>query len=366
MFYRSTGVGRLFDYLAAALLSDPALEALHTAVPASERESFLAAYRDPRVRPSFVPYAPMTLGDLLAKGRLLRGLRGEVSLFVYPSHNVPFGAPQPFLVNVNDVTAFSPLFRVPWHRRWRRGAFRWLLGRTLRRATRVVTLSRAAEQDLLALFPTARGRTEVVYPWVADVFFEPPQPGAAVPGVDAFGDHLLFLGLRIHHKNLEGILAAFERLAPQFPRLRLVIAGRRYQDPDMVDAWKRRSPLAGRVVEVVDPDDRQIVRLLAQARVFVFPSFAEGFGLPPLEAMAAGVPVVGSDLPVFREVYGEAFLPVDPGSPESIASGVRQVLADAGLASRLAAAGLERARAFRKESSQARYRELVRSLAQAR
>ncbi|KAB2964863.1 MAG: glycosyltransferase family 4 protein [Thermoanaerobaculia bacterium] len=363
MFFRSTGVGRLFDYLLATLLADPSIEALHTAVPAAEREPFLGAFPDPRVKPSFVPYGPMTLGDLFLKRRLLRALREEVSLFVFPSHNVPLGAPRPFLVSVNDVTAFSPYFRVPWHREWRRSAFRWLLGRTLRRAARVVTISRTAERDLLEEFPGARGRTEVIHPWVADLFFEPPSPSAGASGAELPEDYLLYLGLRIHHKNLDGILAAFERLAPEFPRLHLVIAGRRYRDPDMVDAWKRRSPLAARVLEIVGPDDAHVVQLLAGARAFVFPSFLEGFGLPPLEAMAAGVPVVCSDLPIFREVCGEAFRPVDPARPESIASGVREVLTDPALAFSLISAGRERAQRYRKQPSQARYRELVRSLA---
>ena len=82
----------------------------------------------------------------------------------------------------------------------------------------------------------------------------------------------------------------------------------------------------GRLIEISDPSDDDIARLFGGAKAFVFPSFAEGFGLPPLEAMASGVPVVCSDIPVFREVYGDAVLYVDPNRPESIAAALRALL----------------------------------------
>jgi alpha-1,3-rhamnosyl/mannosyltransferase len=90
------------------------------------------------------------------------------------------------------------------------------------------------------------------------------------------------------------------------------------------------------------------------------PSFAEGFGLPPLEAMAAGVPVVCSDIPVFREVYGEAVRYVDPSRPESIAAGMREVLDDSGLSGSLRQRGRERASIYRQERSIRKYLDLVR------
>jgi glycosyltransferase involved in cell wall biosynthesis len=174
------------------------------------------------------------------------------------------------------------------------------------------------------------------------------------------GEYLMYLGLRIAHKNVEGILRAFRFLSNEFPGLKLVIAGSRYSTPDMVDRWKTDPRLAGRLVEIPEPSDEEIVRLFSGAKAFVFPSFAEGFGLPPLEAMAAGVPVVCSDIPVFREVYGDAARYVDPGRPESIADGVREILNDPASASLLSARGRKRAGTYRRDRFIRAYLEIVR------
>ncbi|MEK7365411.1 MAG: glycosyltransferase, partial [Candidatus Deferrimicrobiota bacterium] len=120
--------------------------------------------------------------------------------------------------------------------------------------------------------------------------------------------------------------------------------------------------LMGRLIEIPDPSDDEIARLFGGAKAFVFPSFAEGFGLPPLEAMASGVPVVCSDIPVFREVYGDAVRYVDPSRPESIAEGVREILTDDGSSRRFALHGRARAELYRRERSLNAYLDLIRSM----
>jgi glycosyltransferase involved in cell wall biosynthesis len=127
----------------------------------------------------------------------------------------------------------------------------------------------------------------------------------------------------------------------------------------MVDRWKTDPRLKDRLIEIADPTDEEIVRLLSRAKAFIFPSFAEGFGLPPLEAMASGVPVVCSDIPVFREVYGDAVRYVDPNRAESIAGGIREVLDDSGLSDSLRKRGRERASIYRQESSIRKYLDLA-------
>ena len=141
--------------------------------------------------------------------------------------------------------------------------------------------------------------------------------------------------------------------------MRLVVAGGRYTTPDMVDRWKTDPRLKDRLIEIPDPTDEEIVRLFSGAKAFVFPSFAEGFGLPPLEAMAAGVQVVCSDIPVFREVYGDAVLYVDPNRPESIAAALRALLTDPSLSSDLRARGKKQALKYRRGQHMARYIDLL-------
>jgi glycosyltransferase involved in cell wall biosynthesis len=352
MFYRCSGVGRVFENLLSAFIDSSEMEEMATILPASLRETFRNQFPSPKVKPVHVPYGPMGLGDLFRKGRVLRSFVGKVGFFFFPGHNVPFSVPGRYIMSVNDVTVFSPHFEAPWYRK---AGFRWLLSRAVRGAEKVVTISEVAKADIIREFSVPPEKVRVIYPWVKDIFFQPSPAGPAAME----GEYLLFLGLRIPHKNLDGLIRAFLGIAEEFPGIRLVIAGSRYSTPDMVDQWKEDPRLKGKLVEILDPTDEEIARLFAGAKAFVFPSFAEGFGLPPLEAMASGVPVVCSDIPVFREVYGEAVCYVDPKDSNSIVDGIRRVHRDPDLAGDLVTKGRHQAMRYRRARSLEGYLDMI-------
>jgi glycosyltransferase involved in cell wall biosynthesis len=355
MFFRCSGVGRVYENLLTAFAGNADIGEIHTIVPALHKERFLEQFSHPRIMPTFVGYRPMGFGDLAQKAVLLRSLRRKVRLYFFPGHNVPLSVPGRYIVSVNDVTVFSPHFRLPWYRK---AGFRWLLSRAVHGAEAVVTISETVKGDLVREFGLPKGKIRVIYPWVKEIFFSPPGD-APLPESLRGKDYILYVGLRIEHKNVEGILRAFLLLADEFPDLRLVVAGGRYSTPDMVDRWKTDPRLKDRLIEISDPTDKEIARLFPGAKAFVFPSFAEGFGLPPLEAMAAGAPVVCSDIPVFREVYGDAVLYVDPSRPESIAAAVRTLLINPSLSSDLRAGGKKQSSKYRGNQLMARYIDLL-------
>jgi glycosyltransferase involved in cell wall biosynthesis len=342
MFYRCSGVGRVYENLMAAFAGNSAVGEIYTIVPALHKQRFLEQFSHPMIVPTFVGYGPMGVGDLVLKSAVLRSLRKKVGLYFFPGHDVPLSVPGRYIVSVNDVTVFSPHFRLPWYRK---AGFRWLLSRAVHGAETVVTISETVKEDLVREFGLPPEKIRVIYPWVKESFFEPPP----TEGSPVSGEYLLYLGLRIAHKNVEGVIRAFLLLLDDFPKLKLVIAGSRYSTPDMVDRWKGDPRLKDRLIEIISPSDVEILRLLSRAKAFVFPSFAEGFGLPPLEAMASGVPVVCSDIPVFREVYGDAVRYVDPARPESIAAGIRKVLNEPPYASLLMGRGRKQAGIYRRE-----------------
>ncbi|HEY5460485.1 MAG TPA: glycosyltransferase family 1 protein, partial [Deferrimonas sp.] len=307
MFYRCSGVGRVYENLLTAFAGNADVGEIHTVVPSSHRERFLEQFSHPMIVPTFVGYGPMGFGDLVLKSAVLRSLRREVGLYFFPGHNVPLSVPGRYIVSVNDVTVFSLHFLLAWYRKT---AFRRLLSRAVHGAETVVTISETVKGDLVREFGLRPEKIRVIYPWVKEIFFGPPGDDP-LPEPLRGKDYILYVGLRIAHKNVEGVLRAFLLLVDDFPELRLVVAGGRYTTPDMVDRWKTDPRMKNRLIEISDPTDEEIVRLFSRAKAFVFPSFAEGFGLPPLEAMAFGVPVVCSDIPVFREVYGDAVRYVD-------------------------------------------------------
>jgi glycosyltransferase involved in cell wall biosynthesis len=353
MFYRCSGVGRVFENLLEAFPVQAGVGEIHTVVPATHRDRFLEQFRQSSIKPVFVGFGPMSPGDLFRKSDILRSLSDKVRLFFFPGHNVPLSMPGRYIVSVNDVTVFSEHFPLPWHRK---AGFRWLLSRAVRGAETVVTISETVKGDLVREFALPPGKVHVIYPWVKETFFLPP-PDNKFP---VSGEYILYLGLRIAHKNVEGVIRAFLLLVDEFPGLKLVIAGGRYSTPDMVDRWSVDPRLKGRLIEITDPSDEEVRRLFGGAKAFVFPSFAEGFGLPPLEAMASGVPVVCSDIPVFREVYGDAVRYVDPTNPDSIAEGILRILGDPGHAAILAQRGKERAATYRHDRSVRGYLDLLR------
>lgn len=355
MFYKCSGVGRVYENLMGAFAGNADLGEIHTLVPLSLKSRFLQQFPNPEIRPRFVDYGPMGFGDLVRKTAALRSLRGTVKRYFFPGHNVPLSVPGRYIVTVNDVTVFSPHFVLS---PYRKAGFHWLVSRAVHGAEAVVTISEAVKEDLVREFGLRPEKIRVIYPWVKEIFFRPPEE-ETLPEPLHGKEYILYVGLRIAHKNVEGILRAFRLLADEFPDLRLVVAGSRYTTPDMVDSLRADPGLKDRVIEIPDPTDAEIVRLFSRARAFVFPSFAEGFGLPPLEAMAAGAPVVCSELPVFREVYGDAALFVDPNRPEAIAEGVRELLTDPSYASRLAERGRKRADSYRQERSVRAYLELL-------
>jgi glycosyltransferase involved in cell wall biosynthesis len=173
---------------------------------------------------------------------------------------------------------------------------------------------------------------------------------------------VLYVGNLKPHKNLERLLDAVERLwSSGVEDVGLLVVG-----GEISTLQSLRRAVGDRRhqrVRFLGPVDAGALSVLYRlASVFAFPSLCEGFGLPPLEAMACGTPVVTSNVSSLPEVTGGAALLVDPYDVESIAAGLRSVLTDAALADRLRRQGIEQARTFSWERSAARTRQIYASV----
>ncbi len=231
-----------------------------------------------------------------------------------------------------------------WHRLEMRP--RW----QARFSHRIIAVSDSTKADIVSLYGIDPANIERIYSGVAEEF-APARAADAAAFRAAQGlpeRYVLFLGTREPRKNVQGVLAAFELLGhdPALDDVELVVAGGPGwlcgDLPDLV----RRSPAAARIRFVDYVDDRSRAMLYASASAFVYPSFLEGFGFPPLEAMACGTPVVTSDSSSLAEVAGDAALLVHPYRASDIAFALRQILTDSKLAADLSKKGLARAREF--------------------
>lgn len=235
-------------------------------------------------------------------------------------------------------------------------------------ADRVVTISEAVRDEIVAHYGVEPRRLAVARPGV-DAGFFCPRPDHEVETVRrAHGialPYVLFQGTLEPRKNLDGLLDAWELLPePLRQRHALVLSGGKgWLDAALlrrVEALERRGLPIVRTGYV---PETELPALYTGASAFVFPSHYEGFGMPVLEAMACGTPVVASHVASILEVAGDAALLVDPRAPQSIAAALETLLSDAALAARLGARGGARALDFGWERSGRVVAEVLRELA---
>jgi glycosyltransferase involved in cell wall biosynthesis len=216
------------------------------------------------------------------------------------------------------------------------------------RADAVVCVSEATARDATALLRVPPERI-VVTPLGVDASFRPVEPGDAVPVLERHRvrpPYVLFVGLAQPRKNLETIVRVFGRLAARIDDLSLVLAGPDGYPEGRLDVLLKETGAVERVrlLDYVPVED--LPALYAQARALLFPSRDEGFGLPVLEAMACGCPVVASTAGALPEVAGDAAMLFAPDAVDDYEEALARLLDDPDERAAWAARGVERARAF--------------------
>jgi len=214
-----------------------------------------------------------------------------------------------------------------------------LARRHAHRADRIIVPSRFTAAEVERVLEVPIDRIAVCSPGAPE--WSPRQSHVATDG------YVLFFGTLEPRKNVGGLLDAYERLLGRRPVPELRLAGKESEEARPWLDRISRPPLAGHVRHIgyVDPSQRRA--LYEGARVLVQPSFEEGFGLPVLEAMTLGVPVVAADRGALPEVLGDAGLLVNPERPDELASAIERAIDDDSFASAAAAKGVLRARQFR-------------------
>jgi len=275
---------------------------------------------------------PLELGSAVEQ-RVLEGDRGTwweqttlrravdrdaPDVFFAPAYTAPLALRMPLAVTIHDVS-FSA--HPEWFR-WREGTRRrWVTRRTARAARIVFTDSQFSRREIARHYEIPSARIEVIYPGLT-----PRATGVARKRESL----VLYAGSIFNRRRLPDLIAAFAIASRDFPLARLVIAGDdRTWPPQDLAAVARDHGVAGRVELRDYVSDDELASLYARACVCVFLSEYEGFGLTPLEALAAGVPVVVLDTAVAREVYGEAAQYVAKGDIEGAVTAIQATLASA-------------------------------------
>ena len=335
-----TGIG----YLTLSLLSRLARRNAHAYVgmsqaPPSHADDLQAA--GVRIEQQSAP-----LGLWWQQLRLPKRLAaGDVDLFWSPLMTLPTRLPVPGVVTIHDLTT---LLLPETHRLKNRLTTRPFLKRTIAVASRIVTDSESSARDIRAWFPESADRLHIVYPGIDTEFT--PASGERIDelrrGLGYPNGYLLYVGTVEPRKNLKLLLDVWEELRrddPDFPPL--VVAGPYgWGSSELVSRIER---LEGTGLSYFGHAERsRLVELFQAATAFVYPSLYEGFGLPPAEALACGIPTVVSDRSSLPEVVGDAGLLFDPGQPSELADALRRLLGDPGLARDLSRRAVTQAATF--------------------
>lgn len=270
---------------------------------------------NPRFTKQLADYRWYSLAEQRGMPKLVRA--AGIDLMHYPHFNVPLLAPAPFIVTIHDLilthfptrraTTLGPL--TYWVKQL---AYRVTLSRAVARASHILTVSNFTKQDIRQYFGYDPKKVSVTYEAV-DAFPKPAvDDGTLVQRAGIPGRYLLYVGNAYPHKNLEQFTHFLRALPPKHADLTLVVVCK----PDyFLERFRKQVADAGLAARVIFPgyvDDATLGALYRRAHAYVFPSLYEGFGLPPLEAMAQGTPVLSSNAACMPEVLGDAALYFKP------------------------------------------------------
>jgi len=265
---------------------------------------------------------------------------------------VPLLNPRRTVVTIHDL---GYLYYPEAHTRFSRWYLHWSTLFSARTARRIIAVSAATADDLARRYHVPRSKIRVVLHGVDPVFRRITDPAVIAEarvrhGLGA-GPYLLFVGTLQPRKNLSMLIDAFARLldawdAADGPPPRLALGGKKGWLYDTLFAQVERLDLIGRVRFLGYVPDADLPPLMSGATAVVLPSLFEGFGLPALEALACGAPLLAADATSLPEVTGDAALLLDPRNPAAWAAAMRRVLRDPDLRADLARRGPERAAQF--------------------
>lgn len=360
-FYGPVGRGGLGRYTMELIRALEAIDTENKYVVFLRRENFdQYTPTNPRFRKALADFRWYSVEEQLYFPRVL--LRERCDLVHFPHFNVPLLYRRPFVVTVHDLillrfptlraTTLSPLlYRLKFL------VYRLVIWNAIARAKKIITISEYTKWDILDRYRISPKRIAVTYEAtrsfcymmrddLARHFFESLgllSKKETASFYDILEPYTLYVGNAYPHKNLESLLAAFDRFPDERARL-VLVGGDDYFYRRLKLYAKKRN--IRRVIFAGAVSDECLDLLYRHARVSVFPSRYEGFGLPPLEAMANGSPVIAAHAAAFPEVLGDAALFFDPDDPDALRKSLVEVWHDEALRVSLRQKGFARVAEF--------------------
>jgi glycosyltransferase involved in cell wall biosynthesis len=358
---RPAGAGVYTWALARGLAAADDIE-LHLVTRRDDADRWTALAPSATVHAEVPPARPARLvWEQTGAVRLARRVAPEV--WHGPHYTMPLRTDVPCVVTVHDLTFFD---HPEWHERTKVPYFRRMIRAAAHRAAAIVCVSQYTADRLRALVPP-RGAVFVARHGVDHDRFRPDADAAedarllAAHGIAP--PYIGFVGTIEPRKNLPTLVAAFAPLARARPDLRLVLAGGDGWGATQVREAVAASGVATRILRTGYVEDDVVPALYRRAAAVAYPSFEEGFGVPALEALACGAPLVTTRGSALGEVVGDAACTVAPGDTAALTHALATLLDDDAVSARLRAAGPLRAAPFTWDASVAAHVDIYRAVA---
>lgn len=281
-------------------------------------------------------------------------LRERLDLMHFPHFNVPIFCPVKFIVTVHDLILIKfPTSRAttlgPLAYKIKNFFYKIVISSAVKRSRRILAVSQFTKNDLIKQFKINQDKIIVTYEGVAELTpANPPTPllKGGEGGLNSLisQPYFLYVGNAYPHKNLEGLIRVFSEINKNSPDLKLILVGK--EDYFYSRLKKYAKDFSDKIIFPGYVPDSELKTLYAKARLYVFPSFYEGFGLPPLEAMAHGLAVVSSNKTCLPEILGQAAAYFNPDDETDMKNKIERALADEKLREDLRSRGYEQAKKY--------------------
>lgn len=267
-----------------------------------------------------------------------------IDLMHFPHFNVPVSYRGKFIVTIHDLI----LFRFPTRRAstlsapvyfLKKKAYHRVINRAVKKSEKIIVVSEHTKNDVLNNFNINPKKIFVTYEGV-DTIERPPtdSPETILQKYGIMKPYILYVGNAYPHKNLDRLILAFKEVSKKHTRLNLALAG----TEDYFFKRLKKFVAEGNISNVIFPghvEENDLPTIYREARLYIFPSLYEGFGLPPLEAMARNIPVASSNASCLPEILGNAAYFFDPRGISETAEAIERVLTDNQLRKQLIVAG---------------------------
>jgi len=311
---RHAGIGRYVENLLQRLpLVAPEIEWTFFY---AEKNQLQFAERFKNVKLVYAPIKHYTLAEQWQLAPIFD--QADLDLLHVPHFNAPLAGNCPLVITIHDLLWHefkgAQVTTLPTWLYWPKYlGYRLISSQAVKRAAAILVPAETVKKTVIKYYPKSESKIKVTKEGVTASFFQKENSTSKPEPL------LVYLGSLYPHKNVAVVIRALKEL----PRYQLVIVGARNVFQEQIREVVRQNKVESQVEFAGYLEDVAVAKLLSQATALVQPSLSEGFGLTGVEAMAAGVPVIASDIPIFREIYHSAALFFDPTSPTAFATQVR-------------------------------------------